>query len=60
MFQPIDRDEARRQDRLRAGQMVVFVGRLERLKGVEVAIRALALLTTASTRRSHGHPRRGQ
>ena len=44
MFQPIDRDEARRKIGYGPGRMLVFVGRLERLKGVEVAIRALALL----------------
>ena len=44
MFQPIDRDEARRKIGYSAGRLLLFVGRLERLKGVEVAIRALALL----------------
>ena len=44
MFQPIDRDEARRKIGYGAGRLLLFVGRLERLKGVEVAIRALALL----------------
>lgn len=44
MFQPIDRDEARRTIGYGAGRLLLFVGRLERLKGVEVAIRALALL----------------
>jgi D-inositol-3-phosphate glycosyltransferase len=44
MFQPIDRDEARRKIGYAAGRLLLFVGRLERLKGVEVAIRALALL----------------
>ncbi|HKC19903.1 MAG TPA: glycosyltransferase [Candidatus Dormibacteraeota bacterium] len=43
-FQPIDRDEARRKIGYGAGRLLLFVGRLERLKGVEVAIRALALL----------------
>jgi D-inositol-3-phosphate glycosyltransferase len=42
-FRPLDRAEARRKVGL-DGPMVLFVGRLERLKGVEVAIRALALL----------------
>jgi len=45
MFQPMDRDQARRTIGFEGGQMVLFVGRLERLKGVEVAIRALALLS---------------
>jgi D-inositol-3-phosphate glycosyltransferase len=44
MFQPIDRDEARRKIGYGAGRLLLFVGRLERLKGVDVAIRALALL----------------
>jgi D-inositol-3-phosphate glycosyltransferase len=44
MFQPIDRDEARRKIGYPTGRLLLFVGRLERLKGVEVAIRALALL----------------
>jgi D-inositol-3-phosphate glycosyltransferase len=43
-FQPIDRDEARRKIGYGEGRLLLFVGRLERLKGVEVAIRALALL----------------
>jgi len=44
MFQPTDRDEARMQIGYGPGRIVLFVGRLERLKGVDVAIRALALL----------------
>ena len=44
MFQPIDRAEARRKVGYGDGRLLLFVGRLERLKGVEVAIRALALL----------------
>src|SRR5438034_9686818 len=44
MFQPIDRAEARRKIGYGPGRLMLFVGRLERLKGVEVAIRALALL----------------
>ena len=44
MFQPIDRAEARRKIGYGSGRLLLFVGRLERLKGVEVAIRALALL----------------
>jgi D-inositol-3-phosphate glycosyltransferase len=43
-FQPLDRDEARRKIGYGPGRLLLFVGRLERLKGVEVAIRALALL----------------
>jgi len=44
MFQPINRAEARRTIGYGSGRLLLFVGRLERLKGVEVAIRALALL----------------
>ena len=48
MFQPLDRDEARRKIGYGPGRLLLFVGRLERLKGVEVAIRALALLRDRS------------
>ena len=44
MFQPMDRAEARRKIGYGNGRLLLFVGRLERLKGVEIAIRALALL----------------
>lgn len=44
MFQPMDRAVARREIGYGSGRLLLFVGRLERLKGVEVAIRALALL----------------
>jgi D-inositol-3-phosphate glycosyltransferase len=44
MFQPINRTDARRKIGYGPGRLLLFVGRLERLKGVEVAIRALALL----------------
>lgn len=43
-FRPLDRTEARRKIGL-GGPLILFVGRLERLKGVEIAIRALALLS---------------
>jgi D-inositol-3-phosphate glycosyltransferase len=43
-FQPLDRAEARRKIGYGAGRLLLFVGRLERLKGVDVAIKALALL----------------
>jgi D-inositol-3-phosphate glycosyltransferase len=44
MFQPIDRAEARRKIGYGTGRLLLFAGRLERLKGVDVAINALALL----------------
>ena len=43
-FQPIDRSEARRKIGYDSGRLLLFVGRLERLKGVEIAIRALGML----------------
>jgi D-inositol-3-phosphate glycosyltransferase len=43
-FQPLDRAEARRKIGYGSGRLLLFVGRLERLKGVDVAIKALALL----------------
>jgi len=43
-FQPIERAEARRKIGYGPERLLLFVGRLERLKGVDVAIRALALL----------------
>jgi D-inositol-3-phosphate glycosyltransferase len=44
LFRPVDRAEARHDIGYGAGRLLLFVGRLERLKGVEIAIRALALL----------------
>jgi len=44
LFQPIDRSEARQKIGYSEGRLLLFVGRLERLKGVDIAIRALALL----------------
>lgn len=44
MYQPTDREDARQKIGYGAGRLVLFVGRLERLKGVDIAIRALALL----------------
>jgi D-inositol-3-phosphate glycosyltransferase len=43
-FQPMDRAVARHEIGYGGGRLLLFVGRLERLKGVEVAIRALGLL----------------
>jgi D-inositol-3-phosphate glycosyltransferase len=48
-FRAADRDEARRKIGVGTGPLLLFVGRLERLKGVEIAIRAVAEL------RAHGH-----
>lgn len=44
MFQPQDRSDARKQIGYGHERLMLFVGRLERLKGAEVAIRSLALL----------------
>jgi len=44
-FRPLDRDESRRKIGYNGGPLLLFVGRLERLKGVEIAIHALALLS---------------
>lgn len=43
-FHPMERGAARREIGYGTGRLLLFVGRLERLKGVEIAIRALALL----------------
>ena len=43
-FRPIDRLQARRKIGAGTAPLLLFVGRLERLKGVDVAIRALAEL----------------
>jgi D-inositol-3-phosphate glycosyltransferase len=43
-FQPMDRAGARSEIGYGSGRLLLFVGRLERLKGVEIAIRALGLL----------------
>lgn len=44
MFHPLSRAEARKKIGYGQERLMLFVGRLERLKGTEVAIRALALL----------------
>lgn len=43
-FRPIDRKQALRRIGYEGTRLLLFVGRLERLKGIEVAIRAMALL----------------
>jgi len=52
-FRPIDRLEARRKIGAGTAPLLLFVGRLERLKGVDIAIRALAELR----RRGHDDTR---
>jgi len=46
-FRPVERSEARRKIGVGKGPLLLFVGRLERLKGVDIAIRALAELREA-------------
>jgi len=43
-FRHLERAEARRKIGYSNGPLLLYVGRLERLKGVEIAIRALAML----------------
>jgi D-inositol-3-phosphate glycosyltransferase len=50
MFFPGDRDQARRRVRLPSGPWIVFVGRIQPLKGVDVALRSLALLDNEHAR----------
>ena len=52
-FRPIDRLEARRKIGVGTAPLLLFVGRLERLKGVDIAIRAVAELR----RRGHSDVR---
>ena len=47
-FRPIDKRAALRKIGREGSRWVLFVGRLERLKGVDVALRALALLNDRS------------
>jgi D-inositol-3-phosphate glycosyltransferase len=48
VFRPGDRVAARRQLRLGSNPVVLFVGRIQPLKGVDVAVRALAVLRDRS------------
>ena len=52
LFRPVDRDEARRELGLGDGGVVLFVGRLEPLKGVDILLRAVAQLELADTTRT--------
>lgn len=47
VFRPLDPREARRELGLGEGAVMLFVGRIQRLKGVDLAIRALAELVPA-------------
>src|SRR5204863_5842199 len=47
LFAPGDRAAARRCLGLGAEQLLLYVGRIQRLKGLELALRALALLRPA-------------
>ena len=51
MFQPLDVQEARRELGLRDKRVILYVGRIEPLKGLDILLRAVALLNdTANTR----------
>jgi D-inositol-3-phosphate glycosyltransferase len=50
LFKPGDKEGARRWTGLDPGPTVLFVGRIQPLKGVDTAIRALSLMATASAR----------
>ena len=49
VFSPGDRDQARRQLGLDGRRVLLFVGRIQALKGADVAVRALAELDDPST-----------
>lgn len=44
LFRPVDREKARRSLGLGAEKVVLFVGRLERIKGVELLLRTAAIM----------------
>ena len=44
LFQPMDRDTARRKLGLRGGRIILYVGRIEPLKGLEILVRSLPLM----------------
>lgn len=48
LFRPVDRAQARRQLGLPEGPLALFLGRLEPVKGPDLALQALALLPGAS------------
>jgi D-inositol-3-phosphate glycosyltransferase len=50
VFHPGDRVAARRQLRLGADPVILFVGRIQPLKGADLAVRALAEVSTARAR----------
>ncbi|MDE2860972.1 MAG: glycosyltransferase [Chloroflexota bacterium] len=52
LFRPVERDEARQKLGLGDGGVVLFVGRLEPLKGVDILLRAVAQLELADTTRT--------
>ena len=51
-FQPVEREEARRRLGLGDDRVVLFVGRLEPLKGVDILLKAVAQLERANSTRT--------
>jgi len=49
VFKPGDRENARMWTGLNRGHNILFVGRIQPLKGVDIAMRALSLMTTPDT-----------
>jgi D-inositol-3-phosphate glycosyltransferase len=50
LFHPMDREQARRQLRLDGRRMLLFVGRMDRIKGVETLLRMASTLIAADPR----------